>query len=67
MKFFKEFKWHVWQSPSTGKWYVRKRILFSYIYLSKSGFTFRSENLVVKHCANHSLQEALDTLNKFVI
>lgn len=65
MKFFNKFKWHTWQSPDTGYWYVRKMSLFllfpHYVYHS-GNYTWRTRRYVVLYCRMKYEGTAIDRL-----
>lgn len=63
MKFYNPFKWHVWQSPNTGYWYVRAWCFNSWNYLdSKLDDDWWSNNAVRKYCRFTSEVQAMTRL-----
>jgi hypothetical protein len=69
MKFYNPFKWHVWQSPNTSYWYIRKfNFLFEWVYLEPKYPTYEhvTPSLIKKYCKYICKQDCENALSIFL-
>lgn len=66
MKFYNPFKWYIWQSPKTGKWYIRRWELIRWVYLDNSlVYSWSSIPDVLVFCRHNTKKQAEEYLTKY--
>jgi hypothetical protein len=68
MKFYNPFKWHVWQSPDTSYWYIRKWYWSYWVYLNVDDlyYIYSTPYLVKEYCKYTCKQDCKNALSMFL-